>query len=69
MMLPEYNSMLAQAGREAVKLTVGGATIMTLSIAMVVGLLVFCMYRVLRSQGTAERLHAPQEIETDDLED
>ncbi len=48
-------SILAQADPSAVQLTPAGWCVMILSIAFVVGLLVFCLYRVLRQPpGEAE---------------
>jgi heme/copper-type cytochrome/quinol oxidase subunit 2 len=60
-------SILAQAADESVRLTVGGAVIMTGSIVLVVGLLIFCMSRILREPHPEEHHHAPLETETDDL--
>ncbi len=62
--------IIAQAGTEEISLTTAGAAIMTLSILLVMGLLVFCMYRILHSSAPAERKSASQEMETaDDLSD
>jgi heme/copper-type cytochrome/quinol oxidase subunit 2 len=60
-------SILAQAADESVRLTVGGAVIMTGGIVLVMGLLIFCLTRILREPHPAEHHHAPLETETDDL--
>ena len=50
----------AVAGAEAatVQLTLGGAVVMFLSIILVTGLNVFCMYRVLRGNNAANQADA-----------
>ena len=58
-------SILAIAGGE-VRLTGAGALIMTLNIVLVLGLLVFCMSRILRETRPEEHHHAPLEIDTKD---
>jgi hypothetical protein len=60
-------SILAQAADESIRLTVGGGIIMTGSIILVVGLLIFCMSRILREPHPKEHHHAPLETDTDDL--
>jgi hypothetical protein len=59
-------ALIAQSGSDEVTLTVGGAAIMTLSVALVVGLNVFCMSRILREQKPSEHHHAPLDIDTHD---
>jgi Na+-transporting NADH:ubiquinone oxidoreductase subunit NqrD len=61
-------AVVAQAGADEVTLTVGGAVIMTLSVALVVGLNVFCMSRILREQKPSEHHHVPLDIDTHDLD-
>jgi len=61
-------ALMAEAQAEQVALTVGGAIIMTLSIALVLGLNVFCMARILRETKPGEHLHAPLDIDTHDLD-
>jgi len=59
-------SILAQADGGEVRLTGAGALLMTLSIVLVVGLLVFCMARILRETRPEEHHHVPLEIDTED---
>jgi hypothetical protein len=55
--------LLAQAAENQEVLTVAGAMIMTVSVVLVLGLNVFCFWRILRESEPAEHLHAPLEIE------
>ena len=59
---------LAQAAETRETLTVGGAAIMLVSVALVVGLNVFCFWRIFRERRPAEHHHAPLEIDTHDRE-
>ena len=59
-------TMLAATTDESVQLTVGGAIIMTLSVLLVLGLMVFCMAHILREKEPKKH-HAPLEINTHDL--
>jgi hypothetical protein len=61
--------LLAQeAGGETVTgLSAAGATIMTLSVAMVLGLCAFCFWRILREPTPSEHHHVPLDIDTHDL--
>lgn len=49
-------------------MTVQGWVFMLLSNAFVVGLLVYCLYRILTRPASAEHMHAPLEIDTADRE-
>ena len=53
-------------GAEPVTLTTAGATIMTLSVMLVLGLTVFCFWRILREPKPSEHHHAPLDIEMAD---
>ena len=55
------------AASSDVGLTAAGATIMTVSILLVLGLLTFCMRRILTEQHP-EKHHAPLDIDTHDLD-
>lgn len=57
---------LAQAGEQDVTLTAGGAIIMTISVGLVLGLAVFCFWRLLREPTPSERHHVPLDIDTHD---
>ena len=61
------NGLLGQVAPDAVRLNASGMTIMALSIVGVLGLLGFCLYRMLRGSHP-ERLHAPLEIDTHDTD-
>lgn len=41
-----------------------GVLMMVLSNGLVIGLMLYCLYRVLRTPGTSEHEHAPLEIDT-----
>lgn len=56
----------AQAAVDQVGLTVAGATMMTLCVALVLGLNIFCMVRILRPPRRSAHHHAPAEIDTGD---
>ena len=60
-------SALGQAGSDEVQLTGAGAIMMTLSIVLVMGLMVFCLSRILREPHQEEHHHAPLDIDTQDL--
>ena len=51
--------ILAQVEAEPVGLTIGGGIIMTLSTLLVIGLLIFCMTRVLRGNHSEDPYHSP----------
>lgn len=53
------------AATEDVRLTVGGAIIMTISVVLVLGLMIFCLARILREEHP-EHHHAPLDIDTHD---
>ncbi len=50
-------------------LTPGGWVIMLLSVGFVVGLLGWCVWKVVTTPGSSEHLHAQADIETPDRED
>ncbi|GMV98155.1 MAG: hypothetical protein AMXMBFR83_25070 [Phycisphaerae bacterium] len=47
-------------------MTPAGWALMLISCGFVVGLAVFCYYRVLTTPSETERMHAPLEIDTHD---
>ncbi len=49
-------------------MTIGGWIFMVCSITAVVSLISFCFYKVLTSSGATERMHAPLDIDTRDLQ-
>jgi hypothetical protein len=49
-------------------LTAAGAVLMFSSIAVVCGLAVFCIYRILREPAPRDRHHVPLDIDTHDVE-
>ena len=57
-----------QAEDAEVKLTAGGALIMGVCIVGVLGLLAFCMTRILRESHPEEHHHAPLEVDTHDTD-
>ena len=57
---------LALAVAELVKLTPAGIAIMIVSILLVLGLCVFCFWRILREPSPSEHHHAPLDIDTHD---
>ena len=59
--------LLAQAATpEETGLTFAGGVIMSVSIALVLGLMTFCMSRILREERPSEDHHAPLDIDTHD---
>jgi ABC-type nickel/cobalt efflux system permease component RcnA len=60
-------TILAQAATDQVTLTPAGATIMTVSVLLVLGLCAFCFWRILREPAPSEHHHAPLDIDTHDL--
>ena len=65
-MMPDAITMLATTAEESVQLTIGGAIIMTVSVLLVLGLMVFCMAHIPREKQPKKH-HAPLEINTRDL--
>lgn len=49
-------------------MTPAGWLVMLLSVGFVLGLTVFCFYRVLRTPKSIEHMHAPLEIDTRDAD-
>jgi hypothetical protein len=64
----ELLPLLAQAEAEPVGLTLGGAVIMGLSTVLVLGLLIFCMSRVLRESRPEDPYHSPLDADPRDLD-
>ncbi len=65
------NGMVAILGQTAAGeggLTPAGIVIMTASVLLVLGLMVFCMTRILRETRPEEHHHAPLDIDTHDLD-
>ena len=60
--------ILGQAATEEVTLTTAGTVIMTFSVFLVLGLMIFCMSRILREDQPAEHHHSPLDIDTEDIE-
>ncbi len=58
--------MMLLALQTATPLTPAGWLFMLGSIAFVLGLLIFCLWRVLSTPDQLERMHAPIEIDTQD---
>ena len=59
--------LLAQAGTEEMRLTAGGMVIMSASIMLVLGLMLFCIVRILKEKHPEEHHHVPLDIDTHDL--
>ena len=59
--------LLASVATDDVQLTVGGTVIMIISVGVVLGLMTFCMHRIL-SDKEPEKHHAPLDINTRDLD-
>ena len=59
----------AQASNAPQGLSTAGATIMTLSVLLVLGLCAFCFWRILREAAPSEHHHAPLDIDTRDLDE
>ena len=55
--------LLAQATENQEAFTAAGATIMIVSVVLVLSLTFFCFWRILREPEPGEHLHAPLEIE------
>jgi hypothetical protein len=77
-MLPLWLAVVEQAiesgaapesGLDYQGLTAGGWITMILSVGFVVGLLTWCVWKVISTPGAAEHLHAQADIETPDLRD
>ena len=60
--------ILGQIAPDEGGLTVTGTIIMTASVLLVLGLMVFCMTRILRETRPEEHHHAPLDIDTHDLD-
>jgi len=61
-------ALLAQVDAEATTLTPAGVAIMTISVGLVLGLCVFCFWRILRESNPSEHHHAPLDIDSGDFD-
>jgi hypothetical protein len=61
--MSEAISVLAQ-GDPTVELNAGGVVVMTLSVLLVMGLLIFCLSKILREPHPETHHHAPLDIDT-----
>lgn len=61
--------LLGQANGDEVRLTFAGGVIMVVSICLVLGLLAFCLTRILRESHPETHHHAPLDIDTRDREE
>lgn len=50
-------------------MTAGGWVVMLLSVGGVTSLLLWCIYKVLTTPGSTERIHSQADIETPDVEE
>ena len=60
--------ILALTAEAPTSLSAGGAVIMILSVSLVLGLNIFCFWRILREPEPTEHHHVPLEIDTHDLD-
>jgi len=67
-MTRSVEALLAQVAEHDAGLTLGGAVMLTLSILLVCGLVVFCVVRILREDAPAQHLHVPLDIDTHDTD-
>lgn len=49
-------------------MTLGGWIVMGIAIAGMTGLLLWCVYKVVRTPGATRHLHSPADIEPDDVD-
>ncbi len=61
------NNLLAQNG-DPVSLTAGGIVVMTLSCGLVLGLMTFCLAKILGDKHPETHHHAPLDIDTHDTD-
>ena len=61
-------SMIAQTVEPTVTLQTGGVIVMGLSFAIVCGLTLFCIVRLLSQKDPGEHHHVPLDIDTRDTE-
>jgi hypothetical protein len=61
-------TLLAQSTESEVVLEPSGMVVMGLSILLVLGLMLFCMIRILREPTPEDHHHAPLDIDTRDRE-
>ncbi len=50
-------------------MTLGGWIAMLVSVSGVTGLTLWCIYKVMSTPGSTERIHSQADIETPDVED
>ena len=50
-------------------MNIGGWIFMICSITLVIGLVVFCFYKVLKTPQATDHMHAPLDIDTKDTEE
>lgn len=50
-------------------MTIGGWIIMISSVGFVVGLLAWCVYKIVSTPGSTERIHSQMDIETPDTKE
>jgi hypothetical protein len=50
-------------------MTLGGWIMMSVAVGGVTGLMLWCIYKVTTTPGSAERLHSQADIETPDVEE
>ena len=60
----QWLASAAQAGGDAVRLEPAGLVVMVLSVAIVTGLTLFCIIRILRESSPSAHYHAPLDIDT-----
>ena len=59
-------AILGQTATGGVGLTTGGLVVMTVSVVLVLGLMIFCMSQILGEKSPTEHHHAPLDIDTRD---
>ncbi len=67
-MLLALLNIIAQNNADTVQLEPAGMVMMGLSIAIVLSLTSFCVYRILRAPSPEEHHHTPLDIDTQDRE-
>ncbi len=67
-MIRVVGGLLAHAAGEDVGLNLGGTFMLTMSVVLVCGLVVFCFVRIMREDSPGEHLHAPLDVDTHDAD-
>lgn len=62
----EWLAIFGQTTTETEGLTIGGIVVMVVSIGLVLGLMLFCIARILGQKSPSEYHHAPLDIDTHD---